>query len=245
MLTWKPYVALALGLLRLPLDVLMDMVAHGIPSWDVILQGFLRVMENKFDTHRRRPLHRMCEGDGYLAGDAGGGNGSSAGAAPSDAGEVGASSSVDGGDVGRCRARAAPSVDEGADTASSMGGGESCRARAASSANAGGAAASTDSASTTEDEPCTSDEASMHKRRREADAADMDPRVVNQRATIDRILGTSVPHEVLGISQDADLASVRRAYRHLALLVHPDKCSLPRTDAAFRAVRDAYEAMEP
>ena len=200
----------------------------------------------------------MCEGDGYLAGDAGGGNGSSAGAAPSDEGEVGASSSVDGGDVGSCRARAAPSVDEGADTASSMGGGESCRARAASSADAGGAAASTGSASSSEDEPsllsdadvqrsldgCASDEASMHKRRREADAADMDPRVVKQRATIDRVLGTSVPHEVLGISQGADLGSVRRAYRHLALLVHPDKCSLPRTDTAFRAVRDAYEAME-
>ena len=39
----------------------------------------------------------------------------------------------------------------------------------------------------------------------------------------------------------AGAAAVRRRYRELALLVHPDKCELPRAEDAFKRVNAAFD----
>lgn len=41
---------------------------------------------------------------------------------------------------------------------------------------------------------------------------------------------------------DTEAAVVKQNYRRLALLVHPDKCSLPHADEAFKLLHAAYEA---
>ena len=61
---------------------------------------------------------------------------------------------------------------------------------------------------------------------------------------IDRVLQGGEPHVILGIDEWADAGDVRRAYRRLALLLHPDNCLLDQAVLAFRSVRTAYEAME-
>lgn len=42
-------------------------------------------------------------------------------------------------------------------------------------------------------------------------------------STIERILNSSTPFEVLDISEDANAALIKDKYRKLALLLHPDK----------------------
>ncbi len=51
------------------------------------------------------------------------------------------------------------------------------------------------------------------------------------------------PHRVLGIAADADAAAIKRAFRKLAMALHPDRN--PDRDASekFKAVRAAYDAM--
>lgn len=51
----------------------------------------------------------------------------------------------------------------------------------------------------------------------------------------------ALPHEVLGVEEDADLRAARAAYRRKSLEVHPDK---PGGDeATFRHLKTAYDAM--
>ena len=47
--------------------------------------------------------------------------------------------------------------------------------------------------------------------------------------------------EILGVAADAPLSDLRRRYRYLILLLHPDKCSLARAGEASIAVNRAYE----
>ncbi|NWR59950.1 DJC14 protein, partial [Bucorvus abyssinicus] len=49
------------------------------------------------------------------------------------------------------------------------------------------------------------------------------------------------PFQVLGVEATATDAELRRAYRRLAVLVHPDKSQHPRADAAFRVLRAAWD----
>lgn len=51
------------------------------------------------------------------------------------------------------------------------------------------------------------------------------------------------PHKILGIAANADAAAIKRAFRKLAMALHPDRN--PETDAAdkFKRVRSAYDAM--
>ncbi|KAF1550082.1 hypothetical protein FQV10_0009915, partial [Eudyptes schlegeli] len=49
------------------------------------------------------------------------------------------------------------------------------------------------------------------------------------------------PFQVLGVEATASDAELRKAYRRLAVLVHPDKNEHPRAEAAFKVLRAAWD----
>lgn len=52
------------------------------------------------------------------------------------------------------------------------------------------------------------------------------------------------PHEILGVSLDADLNTIKKAYRKLALLHHPDRnVHNPEIAAKFIQISKAYECL--
>jgi DnaJ domain len=55
-----------------------------------------------------------------------------------------------------------------------------------------------------------------------------------------RNLRMLMPHEVLGVSPDADVASIKRVFRTLAKEWHPDQSLHPNADARFREILSAY-----
>ena len=50
--------------------------------------------------------------------------------------------------------------------------------------------------------------------------------------------------EQLGLPFDATPEDIRKAYRKLSLLVHPDKCSHPQAKAAFEIVNSASKQLQ-
>jgi len=50
-------------------------------------------------------------------------------------------------------------------------------------------------------------------------------------------------YAVLGVAQDAEAAAIRRAYRKLSLMYHPDKNPAPEARAQFVEVAEAYETL--
>jgi molecular chaperone DnaJ len=54
---------------------------------------------------------------------------------------------------------------------------------------------------------------------------------------------SSDPYEVLGVSRDADDASIKKAYRRLARELHPDVNPDPATQERFKDVSRAYEIL--
>jgi len=62
-------------------------------------------------------------------------------------------------------------------------------------------------------------------------------------AEIRRICACKCYYQVLGVSKDADDATLKKAYRKTALKVHPDKCCLTGADEAFKKVSAAFACL--
>lgn len=58
--------------------------------------------------------------------------------------------------------------------------------------------------------------------------------------TVSRILRSSSPHAVLGVSTESPSSALRKAYLRSCLMVHPDKCQHPQAGEAFRRLKEAY-----
>jgi hypothetical protein len=50
-------------------------------------------------------------------------------------------------------------------------------------------------------------------------------------------------YDILGVTPQSGAEEVKRAYRQLAVLLHPDKNPLPEAEAAFKEVNEAYEVL--
>ncbi|GAB2675335.1 DnaJ C-terminal domain-containing protein [Aliiglaciecola aliphaticivorans] len=51
-------------------------------------------------------------------------------------------------------------------------------------------------------------------------------------------------YQVLGVEDDADLKQIKKAYRKLALKLHPDMNAAPDAEEKFREVAEAYEVLK-
>ncbi|GAA6183356.1 DnaJ C-terminal domain-containing protein [Aliiglaciecola sp. 2_MG-2023] len=51
-------------------------------------------------------------------------------------------------------------------------------------------------------------------------------------------------YQVLGVKDDADLKEIKKAYRKLALKLHPDMNAAPDAEEKFREVAEAYEVLK-
>ena len=61
---------------------------------------------------------------------------------------------------------------------------------------------------------------------------------------IARVLAAADAYEALGVDRGASPAACKKAYRRLALRLHPDKCRAPHAEEAFKRVSAAYAALQ-
>ena len=73
----------------------------------------------------------------------------------------------------------------------------------------------------------------------------MDMKDVDRDNEVNRILGAFKlnPFEQLGINFDCTMEDIRRQYRKVSLMVHPDKCKHPRATDAFEVLGNANKAL--
>lgn len=58
-----------------------------------------------------------------------------------------------------------------------------------------------------------------------------------------RILKAKNFYDTLGVSKDADDAAIKKAYKKLALQLHPDKCKAPSAEEAFKRIALAFQTL--
>ena len=61
---------------------------------------------------------------------------------------------------------------------------------------------------------------------------------------IARVLAAADAYEALGVDRGASQAACKKAYRRLALRLHPDKCQARHAEEAFKRVSAAYAALQ-
>lgn len=63
---------------------------------------------------------------------------------------------------------------------------------------------------------------------------------------VNRILGAFKlnPYEQLGLRNDATPEEIKKQYRKVSLLVHPDKCSHPLSSDAFKVIQSANKNLQ-
>ena len=64
-----------------------------------------------------------------------------------------------------------------------------------------------------------------------------------QRQLVQRILVAPNNYEVLQVHADATTEEIKKAYRRLALKIHPDKASVPNAIDAFKRALEAHESL--
>eukprot|EP00049_Salpingoeca_infusionum_P000092 m.37106 g.37106 ORF g.37106 m.37106 type:complete len:407 (-) comp10069_c0_seq1:928-2148(-) len=69
------------------------------------------------------------------------------------------------------------------------------------------------------------------------------PFTPKQKQMVQKVLSASTLYERLSIEKTADATVIRRAYRKLALQLHPDKNGAPRAEEAFQAINRAHEVL--
>ena len=57
------------------------------------------------------------------------------------------------------------------------------------------------------------------------------------------ILESKTHYETLSIEKTASMEEIKKAYRKLALRFHPDKCSAPKADEAFKKISKAFKVL--
>ncbi|PNW79463.1 hypothetical protein CHLRE_09g416100v5 [Chlamydomonas reinhardtii] len=70
-----------------------------------------------------------------------------------------------------------------------------------------------------------------------------DPGTPEQKALVAEVLKAKDFYEVLGITKDATDDDIKKAYRKLALKLHPDKNKALHSDEAFKAVSKAFNCL--
>lgn len=65
----------------------------------------------------------------------------------------------------------------------------------------------------------------------------------NQEEAVIRVLKATTLYERLGVKKSSSVSEIRKAYRKLALQLHPDKNSHPKADEAFKAIAEAFEVL--
>mmetsp|Transcript_17393 Transcript_17393/g.20872 ORF Transcript_17393/g.20872 Transcript_17393/m.20872 type:complete len:360 (-) Transcript_17393:398-1477(-) len=64
-----------------------------------------------------------------------------------------------------------------------------------------------------------------------------------QRSQVSKILSTNDYYEIFGVTKNAGEDEIKKAYRKLALKLHPDKNKAPRAEEAFKKVSKAFECL--
>ena len=62
---------------------------------------------------------------------------------------------------------------------------------------------------------------------------------------LDRLLNNEFvnPYDILELTQEANDAEIKKKFKQLSILIHPDKCSHERASDAFHVLEQAYKTL--